>query len=635
MSHSTIDDTRRGAPRALTFFLLLLASGCGLEQRELGVAGAGGAPERDADALEPAPGVAGSSAASPPPEAPPDAPLRELTLGALCRPDVDACQSGLVCAATAAASVSRCCVGCAADEVCAESGASCEPRVRAQGEVCSEVALCAGALACTESQGGTQRCCALACASGQVCTQDGGGCELRAESSPCTTSAECQSGYCDIDERLCAPNPCAAAPAGKYCGRGAQCNTAAECVFTGRGMVAAGASHTCAILSTGAVRCWGDNESGQLGALVGVQPFVGDAANETPRSLADNQVTFGQRADGRPLRAVQVSAGGAHTCALSSDGAVRCWGANDAGQLAPTSADGNIALPRAAVQIDVGGAHACAVLEGGGLTCWGNNELGQLGFGNRDPVPNGVLPLVGSLTSVSEVVAGSGFTCALVAGGDVFCWGNPTLGALGTGNTAPQDAPPFQDVNVGADVLALGAGSGSVCAVIEGGFVRCWGDNGDGILGYGHTQSIGETETPLQASNIVLESGEPLGGNLDLGPGVATQVEVDTGVGYACALIEGALRCWGDANDGALGYGDEVDIGDDELPSSAGPVDFGGRAVLAIADGGRCAVLDDRSLVCWGRNTNGELGYPALFPDGSPSLTPAEILAQLGPVALE
>jgi alpha-tubulin suppressor-like RCC1 family protein len=626
----------------------LVGSGCAVDDRQLadpsdvvGVGGSGGSDDSSDSNTGSPPGPGPmtnmTGAGGTTSELMPQGPLTNLAAGAVCRPE-DTCVSPLLCDLTAAAGVSRCCIGCAADELCNIAGTGCEPRVRVQAEVCSSAAPCQSSLFCRTAQDEQDRCCAQDCSGGLVCTLGGSVCELRDEGVVCDRDAVCKSGYCDIDERLCTPNPCQAASASKYCARGAQCRESARCEFNGRGMVSAGAAHTCAILATGAVRCWGANDSGQLGAFFPEQVIIGDLLNETANALPGNQVTFGTLLNGRVRRAVQVSAGGGHTCALLNDGNVRCWGANNNNQLLPAKPDGDIALPSPAVAIDAGGEHTCALLATGAATCWGNNTLGQLGFGNRLPFSTGPLPLIAGLDTVREIRAGAGHTCAVLANNDLNCWGNPNNGELGHGNEAVADAPPFLEVNVGVGVASVGLGSGSTCVVTTTGSVRCWGNNRAGILGYGHTTDIGATESPNQASNIVLDTttGQLLGGDVNLGPGVVDQVEVDTGSGYACARLGSRLRCWGDGNDGSTGYGNENDIGDDELPISAGDVPFGGsRTIVAMADGGRCVVFSDKTITCWGRDAQGELGYPALFPLGSPTLTPENILQSYGTVQFE
>lgn len=623
---------------ALTGFFALAASSCSVEDRAPGegpdLDGSGGTENVSMPPLQPGAGGTGGSAGS---VNMPQGPLTNLAAGALCRPE-DSCAAPLVCSETAAADVSRCCVGCAADEVCNAAGTGCEARVRAQGEVCSPAAPCQSSLFCRTSQDEEDRCCAADCSGGQVCTLAGTACELRDEGVACDSDAVCKTGYCDIDERVCTPNPCTGAGVNKYCGRGALCDASARCEFSGRGMVSAGAAHTCAILSSGAVRCWGANDAGQLGALP-EQAIIGDNANEAPNALPGNQVTFGTLPSGRARRAVQVSAGGGHTCALLNDGNVRCWGGDTTNnQTLPAKTDGDIDLPGPAIAIDAGGGHTCALLASGEATCWGANNLGQLGFGNRIALTTGTLPVIAGLASVREIRAGNGHTCAVLANDDLSCWGNPNIGALGAGNTAVADAPPLLEVNVGVGVQSIGLGSATTCAVTTTGAVRCWGNNGDGILGYGHTTDIGTTENPVQASNIVLDAttGQLLGGDVNVGEGVVDQIEVDTGTGYACARLGGRVRCWGDGNDGATGHGNEVDIGDDEQPVVAGDLQFGGnRTIVALADGARCVVFSDKTITCWGRDADGELGYPLLFPDGSPTQTPENILQTFGTVQYE
>jgi alpha-tubulin suppressor-like RCC1 family protein len=630
--------TLTGARLALALAGAIHGLGCSVEDRQLaapenlgGTAGTGASNPLQPGPMVNMPGTGGTTSVTTPP-----GPLTNLAAGAVCRPE-DSCASPFVCETTAAADVSRCCIGCAEDEVCSPTGTACEPRVRAQGEVCSGAAPCQSSLFCRTAQDEQDRCCAQDCSGGLVCTVPGSACEQRDDGVSCDQDTVCKSGYCDIDERVCGSNPCLAASASKYCGRGAQCSDSARCEFNGRGMVSAGAAHTCAILATGAVRCWGENDDGELGALP-EQAIIGDTINETPNALPGNQVTFGTLPSGRARRAVQVSAGDAHTCALLNDGNVRCWGASADNQLVPARPDGDIDLPSPAVAIDAGGVHTCALLASGEATCWGNNTLGQLGFGNRIAFSTGTLPVIAGLATVREIRAGGAHTCAVLANDDLSCWGNPNNGVLGYGNEAVTDAPPFLEVNVGVGVASIGLGAGQTCAVTTTGSVRCWGRNVSGVLGYGHTTNIGATENPVQASNIVLDAttGLLLGGDVNLGAGVVDQVEVDTGAGYACARLGSRLRCWGDGVDGSTGYGNENDIGDDELPVEAGDVQFGGsRTIVAIADGARCVVFSDKTITCWGRDGNGELGYPALFPLGSPTSTPANILQSFGTVQFE
>jgi alpha-tubulin suppressor-like RCC1 family protein len=151
-------------------------------------------------------------------------------------------------------------------------------------------------------------------------------------------------------------------------------------------MIAAGMSHTCAVTSAGAVKCWGGNLSGQLG-----NGNQGDyASNPTPVQVA-----------GLETGVAAIAAGLGHTCALTDHGAVKCWGWNRYGQL------GNGAFTEAYVGVPVpvdvqglggevaaltaGGLHTCALMTDGNVKCWGMG--GTLGDGTMadSPIPVTVL----------------------------------------------------------------------------------------------------------------------------------------------------------------------------------------------------------------------------------------------------
>jgi alpha-tubulin suppressor-like RCC1 family protein len=197
--------------------------------------------------------------------------------------------------------------------------------------------------------------------------------------------------------------------------------------------------------------------------------------------------------------------------------------------------------------------------------------------------------------------------CALTAGG-VRCWGFNEYGQLGYGHTnniGDNETPASVGyVNLGGTAVQLGAGAEHTCARLEDGRVKCWGRNGDGQLGYGHDFDIGDNETPASA------------GYVDVGGPV---LQLAAGARHTCALLSGGrVRCWGRNVDGQLGYGFGSYIGDDETPASAGDVDVGGVVVqLSAGSYHTCAQLDTGRVRCWGRNTSGELGYGHTNPIGT------------------
>ena len=187
--------------------------------------------------------------------------------------------------------------------------------------------------------------------------------------------------------------------------------------------VVAGGYHTCALLSAG-VACWGANERGQLG--LGDTRARGDDAGEMGTALP--LVPLGTRPT------VALALGDAHSCALDADGAVRCWGDNTFGQLGlgdrASRGDGpgemgaalpTVDLPGPAQAIAAGGHHTCALLTDASVRCWGANDAGQLGLGDRASRGDGpgemgaALPAVDLPGRVQQLQAGGRHTCALLS----------------------------------------------------------------------------------------------------------------------------------------------------------------------------------------------------------------------------
>lgn len=240
--------------------------------------------------------------------------------------------------------------------------------------------------------------------------------------------------------------------------------------------VAAGGDHTCAVLSNGGVRCWGYNIHGQLGDGTTTRSSVPVTVNDLG----------GQ--------ATAVAAGALHTCAVLSNGAVRCWGLNQWGQLGNTTVGLDTAAPVSvndlggqATAVTAGLMHTCALMSNGTVRCWGRNPSGQLGNGRttaRLAVPVSVTNLGGQATAVT---AGWEHTCGLLSNGTVRCWGLNDRGQLGNGTHANSSVPVT--VNLGGTAIAVAAGAKHTCALLTIGGVRCWGYNYRGQLGNGTTTS--------------------------------------------------------------------------------------------------------------------------------------------------
>ena len=231
-------------------------------------------------------------------------------------------------------------------------------------------------------------------------------------------------------------------------------------------LVAAGGDHTCAsTTSTGQIVCWGSNASGELG--------LGDTTTTpTPTAVLD-AVEF----------TAAVTAGAAHTCAITVLGAAYCWGRNTLGQLGDSSVTGRT-LPDSvrATQFDLlaaGGDHTCG-LRAELASCWGDNRRGESGTGLPDTA-------VLTPTSVSgghdftALTAGGEFTCGLTDGRLVYCWGANDRGQLG--DSSQTDRPAPTPVAGGIQFVSIAAGTQHVCGVAVGGAIYCWGDGTSGQLG--------------------------------------------------------------------------------------------------------------------------------------------------------
>jgi hypothetical protein len=229
-----------------------------------------------------------------------------------------------------------------------------------------------------------------------------------------------------------------------------------------------GGGHTCALLASGAVWCWGADFAGQIG---------------------DGQAGFGAFM-AKPFHvlelgapAVAIAAGGAHTCALLKSGGVSCWGLDDHGQagdgqqgsgaqaLAPVPVAG---LPDQAQAIAAGDAQACAVLQSGEAWCWGMGGFGSLGAGASDDAIKAAIAFPGAPSRAIDQGAMHG--CVVRSSGDVECAGLDDLGEVGSGKPGPFEihATP---VPVGVhDAVAVSTGTTTTCALRTGGALSCWGD---------------------------------------------------------------------------------------------------------------------------------------------------------------
>ena len=340
----------------------------------------------------------------------------------------------------------------------------------------------------------------------------------------------------------------------------------------------------------------------------------------------------------------QVTLGSNHTCALLSDGTVRCWGRNDNGQLgdgtttdrlnpvqvlASGTAETDPVVLGGVTQIAAGGSNTCALLSDRTVRCWGSGGSGQLGDGFTDSRSNPVQVLASGNTQGQNVLGGvtqialrSSRTCALLSDDTVRCWGFNQDGQLGDATTTNQSNPVqvlasgnTQGQNVLDGVTQVAAGGSHTCALLSSDEVRCWGSGSSGQLGDGFGDS---RSNPVQ----VLSSGNTQGQNVLDG---VTQVAA--GGSHTCALLSGGeVRCWGSGTSGRLGdgFGDSRSNPVQVLSSgnTQGQDVLGGVTQVTLGSNHTCALLSDDTVRCWGSNNSGRLG------DGSTTnrLNPVQVL---------
>ena len=399
--------------------------------------------------------------------------------------------------------------------------------------------------------------------------------------------------------------------------------------------VGVGQAHTCAALASGAVMCWGNDLEGQLGTgVLSPSGFL-----KIPTAIQAGSVTG----------ATKMVAGEVSTCALTSAGAVFCWGNGSIGQLGNggTNSRTPVAVSVAngynntsVVALSMGQRHACVIVNDGSATlyCWGDNSTGQQGDGtlSANLVP---YPIV---TGANAVAAGQNHTCVTTPSGVMACTGFNQFGALGDG-TLLYSTSYVGVVGITAALPAPAAGGVHSCVIIAGGALRCWGSNAFGQLGdgtvafsatavsvFGISSASGIAAGNLNACALIQDGtvrcwgvgGDLLGSN-GVSPqsnipvviaGLAGATQVKVGGRHACALVGASVWCWGSNDSGQLGRGSTSS-------GSAVPAAVTGIANAVHISAGNshtCAALSDGSVKCWGDNQYLKLGVTGIGFSATP-----------------
>ena len=341
--------------------------------------------------------------------------------------------------------------------------------------------------------------------------------------------------------------------------------------------IAAGSLHTCAITTAGGLKCWGQDSNGQLG---------NDAAfTNQPTPVDVLGLTSG---------VASVSAGGYHTCAVTTAGGAKCWGFDAQGQLGndaalvdkPTPVD-VWGLTSGVANVSAGTNHTCAITTAGGVKCWGHDFNGQLGNDAALVSQSTPVDVLGLTSGVASVSAVGYHTCAVTTAGGLKCWGRDNNGQLGNDAAMTNQPTPVNVLGLTSGVASVSAGAYHTCALTTGGGVKCWGLDDKGQLG--NDAALTNQPTPVDV--------------LGLTSGVAS---VSAGGYHTCAVTTaGGLKCWGSDAYGQLGN----DAASVDKPT---PVDVLGltSGVARVSAGGyhTCAITTAGGVKCWGYAGYGQLG---------------------------
>lgn len=292
-----------------------------------------------------------------------------------------------------------------------------------------------------------------------------------------------------------------------------------------------------------------------------------------------------------------ISAGGNHSCALtnSSPGNLSCWGANVIGQLGDgttTNRTSPAIIDGTETYASVSAAyqHTCGITNANILKCWGNNGYGQLAV---DPSVNSSLNTPHTIGNYIFVSSGYRHTCAINASSKLYCWGENSSGQLGDGSTTNQYTPTAIDST--ADYAAVAAGKWFTCGLTTTGVVKCWGDNSSGQLGDG-------TVTPHFAPVIIGDAG-------------TVYTKLYAGEKHVCGITNtDALKCWGDNLSSQLGTGDSI--------SARYPVTVAASATSATTSFYHtCRIAVSGVLTCVGNNYDSFNNFMTPNSDFQPYVT--------------
>ena len=304
-----------------------------------------------------------------------------------------------------------------------------------------------------------------------------------------------------------------------------------------------------------------------------------------------------------------IDAGLGHTCTVTLDGRVLCWGLNTSGQVGDDS-NTNRLVPvfvkdlSGVTNLALGSIHSCVLKSDGTVWCWGDNTYGQLGNGTtlNSSVP---IQVVGLPDKAVNLTSGQYFSCAILENNDLWCWGQNDKGQLNDGTTTNQSKP----VKSAIDAIPNLVSGGQEALVGEAsGYVSLWGKTEPlNILGLSDTLAISGNRFKLGGcsvsnGNIVncwTEDNKPVAVT-----GADNAIYVGAGLTHSCSMDNtNKVFCWGTNASGEIGDGTNTD-----RVTAVAVVDLGSVADLAVGAQHNCAIISPTVIKCWGNNVYGQLG---------------------------
>jgi alpha-tubulin suppressor-like RCC1 family protein len=387
--------------------------------------------------------------------------------------------------------------------------------------------------------------------------------------------------------------------------------------------IAAGDYHTCLLKNNGEMYCWGRNSEGQIGdgtttnrfapqkisSLGSIKKMATGGRHTCAITVSDHTFCWGSNENGQIGRGTtttfyltakelvnlssptSLSLGANHSCALINDGSVECWGNSFNGA---TGSKQNFTIlepklvrgfygPAQAISKGFNSNHVCGIL-GNRIKCAGKNNFGQLGDGTTTDNESAAIVINLGSGNPTKVVTGKSHTCALLATGEVKCWGSNEFGQLGTGVFTDSPLPALVSSLI-LPAMDISAGENHNCAILNDQSVYCWGLNTNGELG---DNSYENQPQPVEIPFLS-----------------KTAVKVASGRQSNCIIdTNSSLHCWGNNDTGLLGAGNinliTIDVVPANLSANVDMVDIGGQHA--------CALKTDGTIYCWGSNSYGQIG---------------------------